>query len=170
MNLEKQNHVINFPNLWTKILSKTKSEGDCLIFTGSGYNSGYGKTSVGFKKKVGVHQASFLLHHGAYPENHLILHSCDNKRCVNPDHLRSGTQLDNMREMDKKGRRVSKPRGLDDFSALLIKRMDLAKFCSRRVMAERFGVSYALIGKVLRGGYKSHGVRNYDVFTEVPKA
>jgi hypothetical protein len=39
------------------------------------------------------------------PNNLGVLHSCDNPACVNPDHLRVGTQKDNMRECSQKGRR-----------------------------------------------------------------
>ncbi len=36
-----------------------------------------------------------------------VCHRCDNKKCVNPEHLFLGAQLDNVQDMDKKGRRNS---------------------------------------------------------------
>ena len=42
--------------------------------------------------------------HGPIPDGLLVLHSCDNPSCVNPDHLRVGTQAENIQDRDAKGR------------------------------------------------------------------
>jgi hypothetical protein len=41
---------------------------------------------------------SYEVHHGPIPSGLLVLHSCHNRRCVNPKHLRVGTQSDNIKE------------------------------------------------------------------------
>ena len=41
---------------------------------------------------------------GPIPTGRVLMHSCDNRRCVNPDHLRIGTQSENMLDMHAKGR------------------------------------------------------------------
>lgn len=56
-----------------------------------------------------AHKVSMFLYKGIKTDENLhVLHICDNPKCVNPDHLRTGSHTDNMRDMFKKGRnRVS---------------------------------------------------------------
>lgn len=42
-----------------------------------------------------AHRVSWQIHFGPIPKGKLVLHKCDNKRCVNPNHLYLGTQGDN---------------------------------------------------------------------------
>lgn len=67
-------------------------------------STGYGKFGVGHPKVIGAHRYSYELHHGAIPPGMVIMHSCDNPKCVNPNHLSAGTDADNLRDMVKKGR------------------------------------------------------------------
>ena len=57
------------------------------------------------KRSVPAHRASWIIHYGEIPEGLFVLHNCDNPGCVNPDHLKLGTQLDNMRN------RIQRKRG-----------------------------------------------------------
>lgn len=80
--------------------------GDCVIFSGSKNKDGYGRVSYG-GRVVLAHRVAYIKHHAVDPGPLSVLHSCDTPSCVNPDHLFLGTQLDNMRDMNKKGRRAS---------------------------------------------------------------
>lgn len=60
-------------------------------------------------KHVKAHRYSWQLTNGEIPAGMQVLHRCDNKRCVRPEHLFIGTQLDNMIDMVQKGRH--RPRG-----------------------------------------------------------
>lgn len=79
-----------------------ENESGCWIWQGSKYNSGYGWLKV-FGKSVSAHRYSYQLHKGDIGEGMEILHSCDNKDCINPDHLRVGTHAENMKEASERG-------------------------------------------------------------------
>jgi len=53
------------------------------------------------------HRAAWRLTRGSIPAGLQVLHHCDNRRCVRPDHLFLGSQSDNMRDCERKGRHVS---------------------------------------------------------------
>jgi hypothetical protein len=84
----------------------SKPTGDgCWIWIGPKDSSGYGQIRIGGRSGLMVlaHRLSFLIHSGLYPKR-FVLHSCDNRLCVNPGHLHEGDQSDNMREMAERGR------------------------------------------------------------------
>lgn len=88
-------------------------ENGCWKFTGNVHpTTGYGRISV----KGKWHSAPrvfFNQFKGKFDENLQVCHTCDNRECVNPDHLFLGTNLDNHRDMwaKKRGKVPSPKRG-----------------------------------------------------------
>ena len=63
-------------------------------------------------KQVRVHRAMWEIANGKkIPQGHYALHSCDNPPCMNPDHISTGTQQENMDDMVSKGRQAKAPNG-----------------------------------------------------------
>lgn len=84
------------------VLSK---ETTCWTWVGSIQKpSGYGKIHHRSKSMMLAHRMSWQIHFGAIPENKCVLHSCDNRSCVNPKHLFIGSYGDNANDMVSKGR------------------------------------------------------------------
>lgn len=75
----------------------------CWEFHGGCNQHGYGQVFYQNREQLVTHIA-FKLMKGKIPKNKFVLHSCDNPRCYNPDHLFLGTQKDNMDDMRAKGR------------------------------------------------------------------
>ena len=95
-----------------RFFSRVTKESDqlgCWEWIGTITNEGYGVFGVegGFSS---AHRFSWKIHYGDIPDGLLVLHKCDNRKCVNPEHLFLGTHQDNMRDKIAKGRwRVPKP-------------------------------------------------------------
>lgn len=86
-------------SFWARVQKTDK----CWKWVGAKNHNGYGIVS----KRSGnclAHRVSWSLLNGDIPEGQHVLHKCDVRDCVNPDHLFLGTQADNMRDMVQKGR------------------------------------------------------------------
>jgi hypothetical protein len=99
-----------------------KHPGGCWLWRGAkSHKTGYGSFQTGGKGSptIGAHRFSYQMHKGPVPKGKQVLHSCDVRLCVNPDHLRVGTHQDNMDDMTNRGRRAPVLKGAAVKGALL---------------------------------------------------
>jgi hypothetical protein len=135
---------------------------DCVPFHGG---TGYGYTSMN-GVSVLAHRAAWIKANGPIPPGMVVRHSCDNPPCINVEHLRLGTQADNMADAKERGR-VHRPFGhkrtvgskhgmakLTEADVVIIKK--LLGTQSQRSIAARFGVNQATISMVATGKRWSH--------------
>lgn len=76
---------------------------DCITWKGSIRKSGYGAFNY-FGKTIGAHRAAYLLFVGEIGNGLMVCHRCDNRSCVNINHLFLGSHQDNMNDMKEKKR------------------------------------------------------------------
>lgn len=121
----------------------------CWNWKGSTRN-GYGRLFVGSRsdgtrKSVSAHRLSHEAFIGEIPDGLEICHKCDNRRCVNPDHLFPGTRQENVDDRESKNRNKP-PKGeavgtskLSSADVTSMRRLR-TKGISFSKLAERFGV------------------------------
>lgn len=86
-------------NLKIELLRLSEHDDDCIIWNGYVFSDGYG----GYESKR-VHRLSYELFKGKLDQNKLVCHTCDNPRCINPEHLYLGSNQDNMNDMKERKR------------------------------------------------------------------
>lgn len=96
------------PNTLDRFIEKTKvcdlsNPDSCWVWTACINQSGYGMFWHETKMEL-AHRVSFSLFKKENTEGLCVLHKCDNRICVNPEHLFLGTNLDNMKDRNQKGR------------------------------------------------------------------
>ena len=93
---------------WSKInrngpLPKRAFLENCWLWTAFVHKDGYGH--FGYRGTIETaHRVMWLETNGAIPEGLKVLHKCDVRNCVRPDHLELGTSLDNNRQREERGR------------------------------------------------------------------
>jgi hypothetical protein len=87
-----------------RLAKHSRQEGDCLVWTGSRDEFGYGEFRA-YGTLVRVHRAVWIERHGPIPdETPFVLHRCDNPPCFRDEHLYLGTHADNSIDKTSKGR------------------------------------------------------------------
>lgn len=87
----------------TRFWSKVEKTEGCWLWHGATFRRGYGAFQLNGKPHK-AHRIAYELTYGPIPASLFCCHTCDNPSCVRPDHLWLGTNAENLRDRDRKGR------------------------------------------------------------------
>ena len=141
---------MNKQELALKLLENVRidEQTGCWIWTLSLTQPGYGQLGVNGKIKR-THRLSYELFKGPIPQGMFVCHHCDNRACLNPQHLFVGTSKENTRDMILKNRQ-KKPGGRkftrEDINHF---RSEAANGVSRIELCETYHVSYKQLSRII---------------------
>lgn len=92
--------------LLDRLVLNAKKIGKCIEWQRSIHSAGYGQIWH-IARNLSTHRVAYELFIGPIPDGLLVLHKCDNRLCVRPEHLFLGTNLDNAKDRMKKGRQAT---------------------------------------------------------------
>lgn len=128
----------------------------CWVWTAVKEREGYGKIKSDGKMRQ-AHRVSYELHRGEIPGGMFVCHHCDNRSCVNPEHLFLGSHVDNMEDMKSKARQQI---GTKNCQAKLTEADILAIRAARGApqpeLARAYGVSQSHISDIQTGRKWAH--------------
>lgn len=137
------------------LLKNATRVGDCLLCHLIPVAKGYCYVSIGRENRLRAHRLVHLIVNNGDP-NLFALHSCDIRRCIEPNHLFSGTAQDNTNDMISKGRKVDDPdvgKRRREATAKLIKTLRDKGYSDARIKAE-YGISNSTFWNYTRGPYR----------------
>ena len=127
---------------------------ECWLWTGSKNDRGYGTVwSTKLDTSIYAHRVAYTLTY-KHPRRQCVLHKCDNRLCVRPDHLFLGSRRDNAADMDAKHRRVSVNKERHGRAKLSLREVEEIRakhgLVGYTLLAREYGVSRAAIRNIIK--------------------
>lgn len=119
------------------VYRRCEQVGACIEWQGALNTDGYPRGLVNGNNNAKLHREVFHLLRGYYPE--VVRHTCDNKKCLHPEHLIDGNQLDNVKDRHERNRTHNQVSDIDIWIVRYLR---------------RHGETYANIAKFMHITYK----------------
>ena len=119
----------------------------CIEWKKSLFHDGYGQAYEN-GEHWRAHRLAWTKAHGPIPKGMMVLHTCDNRKCYNVDHLFLGTTTDNMRDMIRKGRRGIVKLTPDDVREI---KAALGRGETGTSIAKRHGITFQQVSMIKLG-------------------
>jgi len=144
-----------------RLLEKiAKQPNGCWLWTARLSPQGYGQSGYylnGRYRGVRAHRLAYEVWAGEIPPGMFVRHKCDNKGCINPEHLELGTHADNMADLAARGRRKGMLAGENNGRAKLtqhqadqIRKLYASGRFSQEELGEMYGVSQYAVSAIVR--------------------
>lgn len=124
----------------------------CWPWTGPIHHNGYGVITDDNLRQVQAHRVAYEHARGPIPKGLNVCHTCDNRPCCNPAHLFVGSDGDNMRDRDQKGRQA-KGKAIPQAKLTEAEVRDIRFLypkMSQQALANKYGVNQTIISDVVR--------------------
>lgn len=124
---------------WKKV---EKGDG-CWNWKGQKGTKGYGTfryhAGKGRNRGILCHRIAYTLTKGPIKQGECVLHSCDNRLCCNPDHLRVGTNIDNIRDRLERNRMCGSAKINMEIASEIRRRVFNGE--AKKALAREFGIA-----------------------------
>ena len=153
---------LNPEDFWKRV--EIKGSDDCWPWQNSIQANGYGGLSYR-GKMYRAHRLAWILKNGKIPKHNsahgiCVCHTCDNKRCCNPNHLFLGTHTENMMDKVAKGRQHRMTGSNNPISKLTESDVSVIKSMIGTITYEQignlFGITRGTVWKIKSGLSWSH--------------
>ena len=137
-------------DFWPRVIKDSAPDG-CWEWSGYVSKSGYSHCT---NRSLNVHRIAWEWANGPIPPGKFVLHQCDNRICVRPDHLFLGTHIENMLDMRMKGRSARGEQvSIAKLTAPAVRDIRAAHAdggVSIRALARQYGVRPKTLAQVIR--------------------
>jgi predicted XRE-type DNA-binding protein len=136
------------------LLNHTTPQGECLEWNGCFNTDGYARMGFRGDSNVKVHRFVARLSYNRDIAGLVVRHTCDNIKCINPQHLVLGTPADNVRDRGERGRTY---KIITKDLVAKVKALMATKQVTQKEVASLVGINPRRVSDIVNGRYNDEG-------------